>query len=83
MARIPLIQEDDPATPAAMADFLRRVLAARGTLRNVTRAMANNPESARAFQGFAAAVYGPGSRLSRRHAELAYLTATVANDCYY
>ena len=83
MARIPLVQEDGPATPASAAEFLRGAFAARGRLSNVTRAMANNPGSARAFLVFSTAVYGTGSTLKRGHAELAYLTATVANNCYY
>ena len=82
MARIPILQENDPATPADARKLLQDTLAERGHLLNVTRAMANNPVAARGFKALSAATYRRGS-LSQQHAELAYLTATTANDCFY
>ena len=50
---------------------------------NIYRAMANRPEAARAFSGLANTVYRGRTSLEPKHAELAYLTATVINNCYY
>ena len=83
MARIPLLQEDDPAISDDQRDFLQASGKARGRLLNIYRAMANRPETAQAFSGLIKAAYRSGSTLAPKHAELAYLTATVVNDCYY
>lgn len=83
MARIPLLHEDDPTTPADARQFLQEAGAARGRLVNIYRAMANRPEAGRAFSGLANTVYRGTTTLDPKHAELAYLTATVVNNCYY
>jgi alkylhydroperoxidase family enzyme len=83
MARIPLLQEDDPATPAAAKMYLQDAGQARGRLVNIYRAMANRPEAGRAFSLLASTVYRGTTTLDPKHAELAYLTATVVNNCYY
>jgi alkylhydroperoxidase family enzyme len=83
MARIPLIDENDPATPVAARERLLEAKQARGKLINVYRAMANRPEALAAFTMFADTVYRSGSTLDRKHGELAYLTATAVNDCHY
>lgn len=83
MARIPIPHEDDPALPEGTRQLLLTLKATRGRLRNVTRAMANHPEASVAFSALTAAVLGAGSSLTRKQAELAYSTATVANSCYY
>lgn len=83
MARIPILQEDDPALTADQRAVLIEAQQARGRLLNIYRALANRPEVARAFSGFAHTVYRKGSTLDVRHGELAYLTATAVNDCYY
>ena len=44
---------------------------------NIYRAMANRTEAARAFTGLANTVYRGETTLTPKHAELAYLTATV------
>jgi alkylhydroperoxidase family enzyme len=83
MARIPILQEDDPATPADTKSYLQEALQARGRLVNIYRAMANRPEAGRAFSQFANTVYRSTTTLDPKHGELAYLTATVVNNCYY
>ncbi len=81
MARIPLVNEDDPATPDDVRELLRAIKAT-GRLRNIYRVMANHPEALRAFFAFGAVTYR-GDSLTRAQAELAYTAATVANSCYY
>ena len=83
MARIPLLDENDPATPTEARERLLEAKRSRGRLVNIYRAMANRPVALAAFTGFAAAVYRSGSSLAPQHAELAYLTATAVNDCFY
>ena len=47
------------------------------------RALANRPATLKAFSGMARTVYRADTTLTPKHAELAYLTATVTNDCFY
>ena len=83
MARIPLIDENDPAAPVEARERLHEAARARGRLINIYRAMANKPATLAAFTGLAGAAYRAGSTLELQHAELAYLTATAVNDCFY
>lgn len=83
MARIPILREDDPDLPDDARDFLREAEQARGRLVNIYRAMANRPAAGRAFTNMARTVYRADSTLTPKHAELAYLTATAVNNCYY
>ena len=83
MARIPILQEDDPTLTTEQRECLAQAKGARGRLLNIHRAMANRPEASRAVQGLIRAVYRQGSSLDVKHGELAYLTATAVNDCYY
>ena len=83
MARIPLLQDDDPAIPENARLFLQNAGQARGRLINIYRAMANRPEAGQAFIQLANTVYRGNTTLDPRHAELAYLTATAVNNCYY
>ena len=83
MARIPILHEDDPATPAEAKAYLQEAAQARGRLVNIYRAMANRPEAGRAFSALANTVYRGNTTLEPKHGELAYLTATVVNNCYY
>ncbi len=83
MARIPILQEDDPTTSDDARTYLHEAGQARGRLINIYRAMANRPEAGRAFSNLANTVYRGRSTLDPKHGELAYLTATVVNNCYY
>jgi urease gamma subunit len=76
MARIPLLQETDPAASQDSKAFLAQAAKARGK-------MLNRPEAGRALSELIRTVYRSGSTLAQKEAELAYLTATVVNDCYY
>ena len=83
MARIPILHEDDPATPADARAFLESVAQSRGQLVNIYRVMANRPDAGKAFAALAGTVYRGTTTLEPKHAELAYLTATVVNNCFY
>jgi alkylhydroperoxidase family enzyme len=83
MARIPILHEDDPTIPADARAYLQDATKARGRLINIYRAMANRPATGRAFQAMIDTVYRANSTLDPKHSELAYLTATVVNNCYY
>ncbi|HZP99370.1 MAG TPA: hypothetical protein VFB13_07520 [Reyranella sp.] len=83
MARIPILQENDPAITEDQRAFLAETGRGRGRMLNVYRAMANRPEAARVFADMVRTVYRSRSTLSPRHGELAYLTATVVNNCFY
>ncbi|MBS0643331.1 MAG: hypothetical protein U1E70_28895 [Acetobacteraceae bacterium] len=83
MARIPLMDEKDPRLSADARAYLQHVSQTRGRLINIYRAMANRPEVGRGFSGLANTVYRGNTTLDPQHAELAYLTATVVNNCYY
>ena len=83
MARIPLLDPNDASTPDAARRALAAAGAARGRVLNIHRAMANHPEALAAFTGIITAVYRQSSTLLPKHGELAYLTATAVNDCYY
>ncbi len=83
MSRIPLLREDDPATPADARAFLEAAQKSRGRLVNIYRALANRPAAGMAFAQLAATVYRGDTTLDLAHGELAYLTATAVNNCYY
>lgn len=83
MARIPLLDENDPALDPEARASLEEARRSRGSLLNLHRALANRPEASRAFMQLIHAVYRKGSTLEPRHGELAYLTATAVNDCFY
>ena len=45
--------------------------------------MANRPPAGRAFSEMVRTVYRSKSTLTSKHGEIAYLTATVVNNCFY
>jgi len=83
MARIPILDEYSPDTPTSAKLALEAAGQARGRGLNVYRALANRPEALAAFTGLVQTVYRGNSTLDPRHGELAYLTATAVNDCFY
>ena len=83
MARIPILDETDPDVPAAARAALAQAGAIRGRVLNIHRAMANHPEALSAFMALIQTVYRGNSTLTPQHGELAYLTATAVNNCYY
>ena len=84
MARIPLVDRSDPNCDPDAADAL--LASARSRHRsvdpNVYRAMANHPQALRKFVEFGSAIYFQNS-MTPAQRELAYLGASVANDCHY
>lgn len=83
MARIPLIDEHDPALASETRDILLKAGVRRGRLLNVHRALANRPEALVALSALLQTVYRDSSSLDPLESELAYLTASAINDCFY
>ncbi|HEV2369225.1 MAG TPA: carboxymuconolactone decarboxylase family protein [Acidimicrobiales bacterium] len=79
MARLPLVDPDGAGSPAAAAEAERSGWSVNP---NVIRAMANHPEALDGFVRLGSAVYFQNS-LSPAQRELAYLTASVVNQCHY
>jgi alkylhydroperoxidase family enzyme len=83
MARIPLIDSGDEGGDPKAKEVLHRVSGGRGSIEpNVYRAIANHPEALAAMGDFASVVYFDNSMTAAQR-ELAYLTASVTNDCHY
>jgi alkylhydroperoxidase family enzyme len=80
MARLPLIDPRDEGTDAASVEELEQ--AGRTMNPHVFRAMANHPEALQGFLAFGNAVYFQNS-ITPAQRELAYLTASVVNQCHY
>jgi alkylhydroperoxidase family enzyme len=80
MARIPLV-EYDAASPDLRALY-ERITAARGSVLNVYKGIANNPPALAALFELTMATYRSGS-LEPRHQELAYLYTSTLNQCHY
>lgn len=80
MARIPLVDPDQPDAPGRQT-----LLAVRdqiGSDNNFFLAVANNPEVLDSLMAFSSGVYFGGA-VDPRLTELAYLTASVVNACHY
>ena len=82
MARLPLVDPEDESADESARRILGAVRAGAGRDYNVFRAVANHPELLEALASFTAAAYYLNS-LQPQHRELAYLTASVVNDCHY
>ncbi len=83
MARIPMIQEDDPAAPPGAREFLQRIKGITGEEPfNSVRLWANHPERGSALISLAR-VARDQSGPSRTLKELAWSTASALNECYY
>ena len=83
MARIPILDENDPALDPATREALVEAGQSRGRLVNVYRALANRPEALTVLSQLMQTVYRKNSTLAPQHGELAYMTATSVNDCFY
>ena len=84
MARLSLVDSSsDDADPLARS-VLQAVSAARGRSvdPNVYRAVANHPQALQALVQFGTVVYFQNS-MTPAQRELAYLTASVTNECHY
>lgn len=79
--RIPLPQPEDERLGEATQSLLRGMRDA-GVDFNVIRALANHPALLEGFMSFSSAAYW-GSSVDPATRELAYLTASLENDCHY
>ena len=84
MARIPLVDSADEGTDPLARQTLEHVRALRGRAvdPNVYRAMANHPQALQKLVEFGTVVYFDNS-MTPAQRELAYLTASVTNECHY
>lgn len=82
MARIPTLQEDDPATSSEARDFMLITKNVMGELFNAIRLMANHPRQARPLMAFVGSVRKQNS-LTPAETEFAWTTSAVVNGCYY
>lgn len=84
MARIPLVDSDDEGTDPVARQTLEHVRNLRGRAvdPNVYRAMANHPQALQKLVEFGTVVYFDNS-MTPAQRELAYLTASVTNECHY
>lgn len=84
MARLPLVDSEDPNTDPLAREVLKTVREARGRSvdPNVYRAIANHPRALQTMVQFGTVVYFQNS-MTPAQRELAYLTASVTNDCHY
>ena len=83
MARIPILDENDLTLDPATREALLEAGRSRGRLVNVYRALANRPEAMTVLSQLMQTVYRTNSTLPPQHGELAYMTATSVNDCFY
>ena len=83
MERIPLVDPDDPGVDPRVREMLGTIttMDKDGFLANVLRAWANHPELLGALTQTAHVFYS--GQLTAKERELAYLTASVLNDCHY
>ena len=82
MSRIPLVDPDDSGADPKAKALLLRLRERTGRDINVLRALANHPDLLESFLHLGAQP-APASHVSPAQRELAYLTASVANDCHY
>ena len=84
MARIPLVDSADEGTDPLARQTLEHVRALRGRAvdPNVYRAMANHPLALQKLVEFGTVVYFDNS-MTPAQRELAYLSASVTNECHY
>ena len=82
MARIPLVDPDDPGADPKARSLLLRLRQRTGRDINVLRALANHPDLMETFLHLGAQP-PPRAHIRPDQRELAYLTASVANDCHY
>ena len=80
--RLPLVDSEDPDADPAAREALRAAVGGGSIQPNVIRALANHPQAFEAMTGLTRLVYSLSS-LTPAQRELAYLTASVTNDCHY
>ena len=82
MARLPLVDENDPnADPEAVA-ILRSMESTFGYIVNLERVMVHHPTLMQGFFNMMRMLYLE-SHLSPKQTELPYLTSTMTLKCFY
>jgi hypothetical protein len=82
VARVPLVDVDDPNADPDAVELLRSLEDADQEILNVHRAMANHPELMGKLFNLAGSAYFGGS-LNDRQRELPYLTSAITIQCFY
>ncbi len=84
MSRIPLVDPSSGDADPRAVEVLGQVSGARSRTvpPNVYRAVANHPRALEAIVQFGTVVYFDNS-MTPAQRELAYLTASLTNDCHY
>src|SRR5689334_5848969 len=82
MSRIHLVDPDDPSADPKARALLLGLRDRYGADLNVLRALANHPDLMESFLHLGAQP-APRAHIRPDERELAYLTASVANDCHY
>jgi hypothetical protein len=82
MARIPTLQENDPATSPEAKEFLLSTEILMGELFNAIRLLANHPRQGRALMALIGSVRTQNS-LTPAETEFAWTTSAVINGCHY
>ena len=82
MGRLPLVDPEDPDADPRAAELLRAMRAVTGRDFAVLQAVANHPEVLQGLVGFLTVAYANNS-LTPGQRELAYLSASVSNNCHY
>jgi alkylhydroperoxidase family enzyme len=82
MARIPLIDPDDPGADPEVRSTLLELRQRFGADTNYYLALGNNAAALRGILALGDASYF-GQHLDLAHTELAYLTASATNECHY
>ena len=84
MGRLPLADPGDVGTSSLAREALAAAWAAQGRSvdPNVYRALASHPRALRKLMEFGTVVYFDNS-MTPAQRELAYLTASLTNDCRY
>jgi hypothetical protein len=79
VARLPYVDPDDPDLDPAVRALMMRPGAASADVVNVVRALANNGRALRALGELSRV----GDQITRAQRELAYLTTSLLNNCFY
>lgn len=78
--RIPLVDSNSAGTDPKTSAVMKQLFEGWGLDYNVIKAVANNGQVLEGMAAFVGAIFDglPGT-----YRELAYLTTSVANDCFY
>lgn len=78
--RIPLVDAEAETTDLRTATILKQLFEGWGLDYNVLKAIANNAQVLEGMASFIAGIFGglPGTQR-----ELAYLTTSIVNECFY